>query len=183
MFPGRTIAKVTFYGKSHLFNHVAEVIWSSCLKSKASQISMVSKTLKFSKIHSHPCTGFSTELSFTVHHGKVNWWPENIWFENKTRACRSLLLSELTHEMEHSIVTHTGVCHLQPWSTALWLLSRRCKARKYLPERLSPVTELVHKIFRPQRRQNVVLFYMKAIKQDISGAVASSMILCLLCQT
>lgn len=32
MFLGRTIAKVTFYGKSHLFNHVAEVILSSCLK-------------------------------------------------------------------------------------------------------------------------------------------------------
>lgn len=122
MFPGRTIAKVTFYGKSHLFNHVAEVLLSSCLKSKASQISMVNKTLKFSKIHSHRCTGFSTELSFTVHRGKVNWWPENIWFENKTRAGRSLLLSVLTHKMEHSVVTHTGVCHLQLWSTTLWLL-------------------------------------------------------------
>lgn len=34
MFLGRNIAKVTFYGKSHLFNRDAEVFSSSCLKPK-----------------------------------------------------------------------------------------------------------------------------------------------------
>lgn len=41
---GRNIAKVTFNGKSHLFNRDAELILSSCLISHMSQISMANQT-------------------------------------------------------------------------------------------------------------------------------------------
>lgn len=97
---GRNMAKVTFYGKFHLFNRDAEVILSSCLKSNMSQISMVNKTLKFSKIHSHRCTGSSTELWFTGTRWEVDWWRENIYFlQNQSREVTAVV-ADLTQKME-----------------------------------------------------------------------------------